>query len=353
MVLDISRRLKIYRIRCQVALVIYVFTQTAFRMNNPWELDHFREELVSVNIDAPQPQQLFLSVRGPPRTTPKQPVAIIECGAAATTRWWTVVQRLLCPTLRVYCYDRAGLGRSGHAVVFPRTASSMAFELERLFETVGVEPPFIFITHSYGAIITREFLARLPSPKQSVVGMLFVESNQEKTHQELIVSSHLSTSLSGLNSLVSTGLHEDHQYSEAEVEAILKYESGTTTRTCDKPSAAISELENMKSSARALADREQLQKHILSPNPITVMRGDITRDLRRLLKTSGVMHQGAEEIESLLEQFACVDRQLQREILQLSHNARFVQAKKSGHHVEATEPELITAEVRRILKLVR
>ncbi|KAF4455700.1 Alpha/beta hydrolase fold-1 [Fusarium austroafricanum] len=261
-------------------------------MNNPWELDHYREELVSVDIGASQPQQLFLSVRGPPRTSPEQPVAIIECGAAATTRWWTIVQRLLCPTLRVYCYDRAGLGRSGPAVVFPRTASSMAFEMEKLFETVGVKPRFILIAHSYGAIIAREFLARLPNPTQSVVGMVFVESNQEKTHQELMVSSHISTSLGGLNSLVATGLHEDHQYSEAEVEAILKYESGTTTNISDKPSAAISELESMESSERALADREQLQKHILSPNPITVMRGDITRDLRRLFKTSGAAAAG-------------------------------------------------------------
>ncbi|KAF9768131.1 hypothetical protein IL306_014600 [Fusarium sp. DS 682] len=235
----------------------------------------------------------------------------------------------------------------------------MASEMASIFETVGVKPPFVIVAHSYGAIIAREFLARLPSPTQSVVGMVFVEPNQEKTHQELKTSDHINSRLGSLNRLVATGLHEDHQYSKAEVEAILNHESGTAIiidskqeNDGDTPSTASSELECMESSAITLADRQQLQKHALSPNPITVIRGDATQDLRRLYTTSGVIDQGTEDMESFLARFADIDRQLQWEILQLSHSARFVQAKKSGHHVEATEPDLIADEVKRMVKLL-
>ncbi|RHZ69035.1 hypothetical protein CDV55_102829 [Aspergillus turcosus] len=340
---------------------------------NPWELDLIREELVSIDVGAPEPQKLFLSVRGPPRTHANQPVVVIECGAGATSRWWVVVQRLLSwKNVRVYCYDRAGLGRSGPAMVFPRTAATMASELATLLETVDVKPPFVLVAHSYGAIIAREYLARLPQPAQSVRGMVFVEANQEKTHDQLSFtpSSHIQKALGKLNPLVITGLSEErHRYSPEELAAIMHEESGrgmysssaqgaeseATTGT-GTASAADSEMANMRACGRALAERAQLRGHLLGVNPVTVIRGDAARDLRRIyevaLTSVLTTDQGREETEAHLMRFAAIDKKLQLEILQLSHNARFVQAKKSGHHIEATEPELIALEVNRVMSLV-
>ncbi|EPS27189.1 hypothetical protein PDE_02132 [Penicillium oxalicum 114-2] len=331
---------------------------------NPWEVDLIREELVSIDVGASEPQQLFLSVRGPPRTHANQPVVLIECGAGATSRWWVVVQRLLSRHVRVYCYDRAGLGRSGPALVFPRTARTMASELATLLATVEVTPPLVLVAHSYGAIVAREYLARLAQPAQAVRGMVFVDANQEKTHDLLFTPSHIQNAIGKLSPLVIIGLDEGHRYSQEELEAIMREESGKGTysthagaqEATGTASAADSEMANMRACGRALADRAQLRGSLLGVNPVTVIRGDAARDLCRIYEVAltSVLStaQGREETEAHLARFAATDKKLQLEILQLSHTARFVQAKKSGHHIEATEPELIAREVSRVMSLV-
>ncbi|KAI2788153.1 hypothetical protein POX_e06165 [Penicillium oxalicum] len=317
---------------------------------NPWEVDLIREELVSIDVGASEPQQLFLSVRGPPRTHANQPVVLIECGRGATSRWWVVVQRLLSRHVRVYCYDRAGLGRSGPALVFPRTARTMASELATLLATVEVTPPLVLVAHSYGAIVAREYLARLAQPAQAVRGRVFVDANQEKTHDLLFTPSHIQNAIGKLSPLVIIGLDEGHRYSQEELEAIMR-ERGHRHRVGGR--FRDGQHASLWTSPRR---PRPTPGSLLGVNPVTVIRGDAARDLCRIYEVAltSVLStaQGREETEAHLARFAATDKKLQLEILQLSHTARFVQAKKSGHHIEATEPELIAREVSRVMSLV-
>ena len=79
----------------------------------------------------------------------------------------------------------AGLGNSGPSSS-KRTADQMVKELKALLAAAGVKPPYLFVAHSFGAVIARLFASRY---SDEVIGMVLLdpacEDQEEKVLDEL------------------------------------------------------------------------------------------------------------------------------------------------------------------------
>lgn len=291
--------------------------------------------------------ELFLACKGPARTQ-RQPVVIFEAGMGASSSSWLPVQRLLDSRIRSYRYDRAGYGRSPLAVS-TRSASTMAAELLDVLATVGIEPPYILVAHSYGGIVAREVLAA--AGPDAVVGMVLVDANQENTHKTLREPLLPLVELAGPDRLAlldMTGLlaGRDHYTPEELSLLTLDAERESKVRTM------ATEMELVPQSSVELGEKKQFETMPLLMSPVTVIRGDTKRDYRRVISATqqaGVHGEARQKLSKVGEfvesKFDDLDNELQRQQMLLSASSRFVQATDSGHAVIATEPKLVADEI--------
>jgi pimeloyl-ACP methyl ester carboxylesterase len=109
------------------------------------------------------------------------PTLLIEAGAGADSFGWMGIQQKLSPLARVCTYDRAGHGwsepRSG-----PRDAEAIAHELHALLELAGVPRPLVFAGHSAGGLYVREYAREFPS---EVAGVVLIDSSSPQQIDEL------------------------------------------------------------------------------------------------------------------------------------------------------------------------
>ena len=99
------------------------------------------------------------------------PTVLFESGIAASTVNWSVVQTAVSVFTRTVSYDRAGFGWSDAART-PRHAGTIAEELHALLDKAGIPGPYIFVGHSFGALIGRCYASRWPS---EIAGMVLVD----------------------------------------------------------------------------------------------------------------------------------------------------------------------------------
>jgi pimeloyl-ACP methyl ester carboxylesterase len=100
------------------------------------------------------------------------PTVVLEAGFGADTRSWQGVQPEVGRGTRTCAYDRAGTGNS---VAAPgvRVARDEIADLRRLLARARVEPPYVFVGHSYGGVLARVFVHRYPS---ETAGLVLVET---------------------------------------------------------------------------------------------------------------------------------------------------------------------------------
>jgi pimeloyl-ACP methyl ester carboxylesterase len=90
------------------------------------------------------------------------PAVVIESGIGdAASVWQPVIDRLRGET-RVVMYDRAGYGQSEPGPM-PRSADRVAGELTRLLVNTPVEPPYVVVGHSLGAIFALLYTSEHPN----------------------------------------------------------------------------------------------------------------------------------------------------------------------------------------------
>ena len=290
---------------------------------------------------------LFLRASGPLRN-PGEPAIIVESGLGDDGLTWAAVARLVSSFARIYTYSRSGLGKSEEVPSTcsssPRTATLMAAELSSLLSAAAIAPPFILVSHSYGGIIAREFLA-LRTP--DVVGMVFVDTNTE--HTELERPADMPVYLAILGDI------DYYALLEADTRHKLTQEEWTTIRTSgdEKTSAATkAEFQQAASSGLTLAAKAQfeLSPPILGDYPVSVVRGDTASDLRKVYDAGVAAGNGTKEQRDKFKRFvdglSDMDERHQREQLKLSRCGRVAYARESGHNVQVTEPHVVANEVR-------
>jgi pimeloyl-ACP methyl ester carboxylesterase len=100
------------------------------------------------------------------------PTVVLEAGAGADTHSWQDVQPQVGRGTRTCAYDRAGTGNS---VAPPgmRDARDEIADLRRLLARARIEPPYVLVGHSYGAVLARVFAHLYPS---ETAGLVLIET---------------------------------------------------------------------------------------------------------------------------------------------------------------------------------
>jgi pimeloyl-ACP methyl ester carboxylesterase len=106
---------------------------------------------------------------------------IFESGFASDLTVWRNVAPAVSKSAQVVAYSRAGHGRS-QARPGERTVSANTLDLERMIAAAQLRPPFIFVGHSYGGFLIRDYAAKHPT---QVAGMVFVDASDERIEAEL------------------------------------------------------------------------------------------------------------------------------------------------------------------------
>jgi pimeloyl-ACP methyl ester carboxylesterase len=279
---------------------------------------------------------------------PGQPVIILEAGLGVSGAHWGAVQRLL-GDIPSYSYDRAGYGHSPPSER-SRQATNISAELLDVLHTAEIHPPYIVVGHSYGGILAREFMAA--AGYDAIHGAVLVDANQEDNYAKLRHPlAALKALTGGIDYTEAIGVARCDAFSVSEQADIALDESVVSAKTTLKREA-----ECILQSAGVLGAKKQLDTQPLSMSPLTVIRGDASRDIERLLDHSSRVGRGTSsdlaQVREFLARFHAHDRDLQLQQLRLSCNSRFVQTEKSGHYVHAVEPELIAREISEIFRSI-
>lgn len=101
----------------------------------------------------------------------KDPVVILEPGLGCIASDWQLVQDRLPQDIQAISYDREGMAWSGKNE--PASPERSISVLRSLLKDRGIDPPYIFVGHSYGG-----FLGQLYALEYSdeIVGMVLVDS---------------------------------------------------------------------------------------------------------------------------------------------------------------------------------
>jgi pimeloyl-ACP methyl ester carboxylesterase len=114
------------------------------------------------------------------------PTIVFEAGFGAGLASWSTVQSNIAKFARTVSYDRAGIGQS-EAGPKPRAAKQIAEELHLALQNAGIGPPYVLVGHSFGGIYVRVFADMYP---KEVAGMVLIDPSQEafedwtRTHKE-------------------------------------------------------------------------------------------------------------------------------------------------------------------------
>jgi pimeloyl-ACP methyl ester carboxylesterase len=107
------------------------------------------------------------------------PTVILEAGLGNMVLAWNRVQPQLAKISRVCAYDRAGFGHS-EAGPFPRSGEQIVSELELLVEAAEIQPPFVLVGHSNGALYARLYERR---HQDEVAGLVLVDPSPENASE--------------------------------------------------------------------------------------------------------------------------------------------------------------------------
>lgn len=103
------------------------------------------------------------------------PVVILEGGFGAGIASWSAIQRNIASFAQVVSYDRAGVGQSDPGPK-PRDAKTLAAELHAALVKADIKPPYVLVGHSLGGPYIRVFAGMYPT---EVSGMVLIDPSQE------------------------------------------------------------------------------------------------------------------------------------------------------------------------------
>jgi pimeloyl-ACP methyl ester carboxylesterase len=99
------------------------------------------------------------------------PTVILDHVGATNSAQWALIQPQVATQTRVCAYDRAGFGWSEPGPG-PRDAAHNAQELHTLLANAGIEGPYLFVGHSFGANVARIYAATYPD---EITGLVLVD----------------------------------------------------------------------------------------------------------------------------------------------------------------------------------
>ncbi len=256
------------------------------------------------------------------------PTVVFESGLGASRSEWGLVAPLVAQQFQAVVYDRANLGRSDPDGT-PRTLERLASDLGELLSTLGVGP-YILVGHSYGGTIA---LVAAAHNRSQVAGLVLVDHSDEH------VTACCQSQLKQLRRIAVAGrwfigaLRRLHlqtlvlRWAAPGIPADVAHDLVTEDLTASAEQGADSEEQFFAEGLQSL----RRQRPDLGAMPVTVISGTKTTLFDRSIRTA----------------FLDAHRRTATRL-----HARHVFARKSGHLVVFTEPQLIADEIGHLARLI-
>lgn len=299
------------------------------------------------------------------RSTPQQPTVVIVCGLGSSCLSFTIVQRELAAAgIPSFTYDRLGIGRSSPLLPVdgtdsprPRSAEELAIELSEVLRIADIPPPYILVPHSYGGVISWEYIA---AHVENVVGLVTIDANSARSCERPLNDQDLGVLMESIPEGAFV-YHDIVGLSAANRLPRALWEEWSEQRAPAEPwlhgiGGEEAEGRGCMDSCKALHRHGLLERHPLTKYPITVIKGDSAKDIGRMIDASEALGGGMkgchEDLRKRLEGCSELEEDQQQDHLLLTDvgSRRFVEAKKSGHWVHIMEPEVVVDEILRVLR---
>jgi pimeloyl-ACP methyl ester carboxylesterase len=108
-----------------------------------------------------------------------QPAVVLETGLADSLDTWAPLVPMIGRFTTAVAYSRAGFGRS-ESGTSDHSARAEAGELHVLLARLGLQPPYVLVGRSYGGLLVRLYTSLYPS---EVAGLVLVDGTHEQQVQ--------------------------------------------------------------------------------------------------------------------------------------------------------------------------
>lgn len=253
-----------------------------------------------------------------------KPTVLLEADINEFSLNWFDIQTRLAKTTKVCSYDRAGLGWSD-ASSLPRTMHNIVKELNILLTNARLQPPYIFVGHSYGGYIAMHYAQAYPS---QLAAMVLIDSAHPRQFARL--PSYFS------NERTEKLLDEFQQLQYLNKAGVLALEPEYIPDHGMKE-PALTEYRTILSTTDHFAGALQETKALL--DTFRNSSSEIDTEPRKLTIPVRVISRGKSD-GMTSEEFATW-RELQTELAKMSRNGSLYVARKSGHYVHMDQPQFV------------
>jgi len=268
-----------------------------------------------------------------------EPVVVLDAPMGGSSLGWALVQPGIAAFTRVISYDRAGYAWSDTGPG-PRTASRDVEDLRAALRRAGVKGNLILVGSSSGGLAVRLFAM---GHRDEVVGVILLDTTHEdslervpgleeeiegemRTVQVARVLAHL-----GVLRLLGVPIGEGSSRLLPESLVPAARAAGFRARWADAIYQEISAIKESLGQVKAMAARSS--EPPLGDLPLTV-----------------VVHGKAEDSTPQREK---IGMEFQEDLAKSSTRGRLIIAQKSGHFIQADEPELVVDVVREMIHQAR
>jgi pimeloyl-ACP methyl ester carboxylesterase len=238
---------------------------------------------------------------------------------------WSLVQPDIAKVTQVCTYDVSGTAWSDAGPA--STCKDRVSEIHRLLDHAGIKRPFIFVGHSIGALVGREYDAEYP---EEIAGMVMVD------HAFLPARNTSAKPTGGLLN-IRPDANGDHP-------PVLLYQVPIDLGTED-----TADFKNLPENMQALHRWAAARRPVLAT-------GETAEDcVSQLTNRTQNPHAFGERPLVVIStgNDSAGYAELQIKLLALSTNSKQLAAEKSFHSVEIDEPEVVIRGVREVIESVR
>ncbi len=271
------------------------------------------------------------------------PTVVLEQGLNGVAAAWGEIHEQIALVTRVCAYDRAGLGYS-EPIDRPTRAPEVAELLAKLLRNAGIEDDLILVGWSAGGVYIRELYRRHP---ERILAMLLLESSHEQQARRypdppagggggdsiLKVARYLApVGLVRLSGMVPNRFETFRGSNDLKARLIALYEQSHVVGTM-------------------LRESEAFNFDIDGDPPASL--GDLPLIVLSAGRPAEVSETMSPETLEYVRRKREVERELQRELAELSTRGRQVIATESGHAIASDQPELVIESARELVRGVR
>ncbi len=252
------------------------------------------------------------------------PTVVFESGMGASRNCWGAIVPTIAERATAIVYDRSGLGRSARDPSSTRDLARLTSDLVDLLDQVG-DGPFVLVGHSWGGPIVRCAAAARPD---RIAGLVLVDVTDERCDLFFSKANERQTQWMPkiMPWMVRLGLARRFVGAMAKR---LPEPWATSMRTEDGTPAALAE--QLAEMAPSIDDLQRLRVEplVLPDVPVTIISG----------ARMGRMERGRRP------ELVAAHRASAAALTQ----GRHVLAEQSSHYVPFTDPQIVIAEISRII----